>query len=239
MQTFLSSRIYKADQRGVENAGGRNACCTFSFGNYREPHREPFGALHFLNDESLAPQCSFTYRHEHATTVLLLPVVGGADVMLREAEELFVHTEQAACFTVEAGAQYTIANPHERETASFLHIGFRIPQEQHAPRVSSFSFGAGNTLASLEAFDAAQNIRASAGLYSGRAEGAYIPQCPENAVFVYIINGAFEVQHCLLEYRDGLALTAPGAVEFEALSENAIVLVLEIPPVHNGIIQSK
>jgi redox-sensitive bicupin YhaK (pirin superfamily) len=46
---------------------------------------------------------------------------------------------------------------------------------------------------------------------------------------VYVIEGAFEVQYRLLHARDGLALWEAERVEWEALSNDAILLVLEVP----------
>jgi hypothetical protein len=47
-------------------------------------------------------------------------------------------------------------------------------------------------------------------------------------VFVYVIEGAVEFQNRLLEQRDGLALYSVTTSEFEALSNDAILLVLEV-----------
>lgn len=47
--------------------------------------------------------------------------------------------------------------------------------------------------------------------------------------FVFVIGAAFEVQGTLLYERDGLALWKTGEVEMEALSNNAIILVIELP----------
>lgn len=66
------------------------------------------------------------------------------------------------------------------------------------------------------------------GLFSGRSE-ALIPVSKQSkGVFCYIIQGAFEVQYRLLEKGDGLALWDIEEVDMEALSENAIMLLLEV-----------
>jgi quercetin 2,3-dioxygenase len=49
-----------------------------------------------------------------------------------------------------------------------------------------------------------------------------------NDAFIFVIDGVFEVQNRLLHRRDALLLPAPEKLEFEALSEGAILLVLEI-----------
>ena len=65
------------------------------------------------------------------------------------------------------------------------------------------------------------------GKFDGRKEEIYTLKNKNNGIFVFIIDGVFEVQNHLLHARDGLSLKNIEAIEFEALSENAIVLLLE------------
>lgn len=67
------------------------------------------------------------------------------------------------------------------------------------------------------------------GLYDGRKKGNYTLQNPKNGLFTFVANGAFEFENRLLESRDGLSISRITSVDFEALSENAILLVMEIP----------
>jgi quercetin 2,3-dioxygenase len=47
-------------------------------------------------------------------------------------------------------------------------------------------------------------------------------------MFVYILEGAFEVQYRLMEKGDGLALLNTRNMEIEALSNDAIILILDM-----------
>lgn len=66
------------------------------------------------------------------------------------------------------------------------------------------------------------------GKFTGRAEITHTIAAPYNGLFVFVIEGAFEVQYRMLHARDGLALWDLQEVEFEALSNDAIILVTEI-----------
>ena len=46
---------------------------------------------------------------------------------------------------------------------------------------------------------------------------------------MFVIEGAFEVQGTLLHARDGLALWGTDKLEKEALSNDAIILLIELP----------
>ncbi|MBB6372200.1 hypothetical protein [Chryseobacterium shigense] len=67
-----------------------------------------------------------------------------------------------------------------------------------------------------------------AGLYNGRKEQEYILQKKERAIFGMVINGAFEFQNRLMENRDAIFLQEVEILEFEALSENALLILLEV-----------
>lgn len=224
-----NAQLLKADQRGAEISETREAFYTFSFGNYAAAHRQPFGSLRFLNDESLAPQQSVTYRHDERTHVLLLPVVGEAGCTA--APGGLVGTEQIACFSAAGGMSYTVSNPYRQHWINFLHLGFSVPQPEPEFRVNDFALDKGNSLISLGKLHASLPLFGRIGFYESHATETYRPHAASNGVFVYVVNGAFEVEGRLMEHRDGLALPVSGLLEFEALSENSILLLLEIPGV--------
>lgn len=66
------------------------------------------------------------------------------------------------------------------------------------------------------------------GLYEGRKEEEYSLYQKERSIFGMVINGAFEFQNRLMEIRDAIILSEIETLEFEALSENALLIFLEI-----------
>ena len=64
------------------------------------------------------------------------------------------------------------------------------------------------------------------GIYEGRAEEEYKLKHSEK-LFGFVINGAFEFQNRLLENRDGILLWELKELEFEALSNDALILFIE------------
>lgn len=57
---------------------------------------------------------------------------------------------------------------------------------------------------------------------------SYLSQNPENTCFVFVIDGAFEVQNRLVYSKDGILLPEAGEVEFDALSNGGILLRFEL-----------
>ncbi len=65
--------------------------------------------------------------------------------------------------------------------------------------------------------------------FAGRKEAVYKISRQKNSVFAFVIQGAFEVQGRLLHARDGLGLwDDTNLIELEALSNDAIVLLVEL-----------
>ncbi|WP_332367811.1 pirin [Spirosoma telluris] len=209
----------------------------FNFGHYVGEHREPFGPLKLLNDTTLKAGHRITMKVEENTTVILLPIVGGLAYQ-SSIEAGFLEAGQAQILTLSTGMDYEVSNPYETELINFIEIwlidrssGF-IPDSQK----TSFDLTDKNKLLSLFPSTVTQansphQCSAYIGQYAGRAEGIYRLKRAEHGVFVFVLSGAFEVQNRLLHERDGLSLRTiqHGEIDFEALSNNAVLLLLEIP----------
>ena len=65
------------------------------------------------------------------------------------------------------------------------------------------------------------------GKYEGRQKGKSRVQFNHNT-FIYVVSGAFEVNDRLLETGDGICFWETNLIEFEALSNNAVFLIIEV-----------
>nr|WP_276368981.1 hypothetical protein [Chryseolinea sp. H1M3-3] len=66
------------------------------------------------------------------------------------------------------------------------------------------------------------------GKFSGRHHCTFKTAFCRRHVFAFVLEGAFEFQNRLLEQRDGLSLSNVSELEFEALSNDAILLLFEL-----------
>ena len=66
----------------------------------------------------------------------------------------------------------------------------------------------------------------SIGKFSGRGETIY-KSSSGKCCFLFVIAGAFEAEGRLLHERDGLALFDTNEIEMEALSNDAMMLLIE------------
>lgn len=234
MDTRTQVQIYLADKRGCSQTDVLCSYHSFNFGAYQDESRTPFGALHLLNDDRLHAGARLTLPVEQNTDVLLIPLVGGLEFST-DAAANFVEPGQAQTLSLAAGMTYTVSNPYETEAIQFLQIWLTnsSPDFVTAVHQTDFNLRGRNTL--LEVARTTSGGQVYIGQYEGRAEGTYaLPQpagkTSAKGVFVFILQGVFEVQNRLLHERDGLALLYDGGsvLEFEALSNEALLLLIDL-----------
>jgi len=66
------------------------------------------------------------------------------------------------------------------------------------------------------------------GKFAGRKDCTLKLTTPFKDVFAFVLEGAFELQNRLLQQKDGLSMAHVSELEFEALSNDAIVLIFEL-----------
>ena len=225
-----TAQIYLADQRGCSQMDWFRSFHTFNFGSYFHENKKPFGALQLLNDDTLAAGKSLKMSIESHTDVIILPLVGGFEYKSSIGQQGFLETGQTLILSLEKDNTYEIVNPYETELINFLQIWIKhndISPFIHKNETITFNLENKNTI--LPVHTPLSKNAFFIGQYGGREEDEYILKNFSNSVFVFVVEGAFEVANRLLETRDGMALSHIETVEFEALSHDAILLLLEIP----------
>lgn len=221
------AQIYLQSQRGQFQTDGYRAFYTFNFGHYQAENRQPSGHLLALNDETLLPQYSHEVTVNEPVQIILLPLVGAIEIEKGKGELTFVDSGESLSMIITPDDRFTITNPYPDQAVNYLQIRIlnnTLPA--HHNERKAFDLNTKNTLIPiLEPAD--NNQQVTIGKYEGRQDGIYFCQNPSNKTFIFIVEGAYEVQNRLLEKRDGLSLKNVKEVEFEALSNDAIILIME------------
>jgi redox-sensitive bicupin YhaK (pirin superfamily) len=217
-------KIYLSDERGRNEMKWFRTYNTFNFGRYFNEHKTPFGDLYVLNEDTLAPGKGFRMEIEEASDVILLPIVGAISVIDTNGHDSLLQAGQVQRIHFSAGQSFEVQNPYEDDLVKFLQLWIR--SDQNIPATIS-SFDLNNKDQLLEILHT-PSYSMSIAKFNGRAEGTYFLKDPNNGVFVFNIEGAFEVQYRLMHDGDGLALWELDTIEMEALSNNAILLIVEV-----------
>lgn len=226
----VTAQIYLADQRGQTQTETRRVQHTLNAEGYRAEGREAIGPLRTFNEVLLLAGADWTLPVSKTETLVLLPVSGGL-MYQKGAEEQFLEPGQVGAFSVSEGQPFMIGNPYETETITFLQFSLNRPATgANSPPdnlITSLNLAERNTLQSLLETPGCKGFM---GRFDGRAEGLYGVDAPGTVLFVFVLQGVFEVANRLLHTGDGLALHYPntGEMDFEALSPDAILLVLDL-----------
>lgn len=228
MKDGSKAKIFLAADRGHTETAWFRSYNTFNFGGYQSDYKTPFGELYVWNDDTLAGGKSFQVTVEEDSYVLLLPVVGALQYNDGVGNESLLQAGQVFfCFAAK-GTAVRLTNPYEESLINFLQGWFKAENAvPSASTLTSFQLDdEKNRL--LQILAAAAGINCSIGKFDGRSEGVFRTTNIHSRVFVFIVQGAFEVQNRLLETRDGLALWETNEIAFEALSNEAIILIAEM-----------
>jgi hypothetical protein len=226
-QMDTDAQIFLQNKRGEFQTIGYRSFYTFNFGDYQAENRAPSGNLLVLNDETLLPQCSAKITVNEPVQIILLPLVGAIEIGKGNRDVQYLNSGESLSFIVKPDEHVEITNPYPVQAINYLQI--RLLLNDLTPQnsaIKAFDLNDKNTLIPL-LNAAGDQSNLVIGKYEGRKDGLYVCKNPVNQVFIFIIEGAFEVQDRLLEKRDGLLLQRVREVEFEALSSNAIILILE------------
>lgn len=226
-------KIFLADERGLTESDRFRRYSTFSFGPWAHAHKGPFGRLYGLNEEALAGNHTVEFTVAEASHVLIIPLTGAITLRAEGRPATTVGAEEMVVLTLPAGSVLHVKNPFETELVSFLHLWLLADADVSAVVAQRAAFSladAPQALTPLLPAALSLPLVASLGRFAGRQEVSYQLSSPAASLYAFVLAGAFEVEGRLLHEKDGLALWNTAEIELEALSNDAVVLILELLP---------
>ena len=230
MQQGLTAKIFLSDNRCVRESACNRSYSTFSSGEIINTHQSDFSGLFVLDDEELTASGAVTYHEPKGSYLLLLPITG--DLQLEQeaaaAAELIV-VGSLKLIRLTEDTTIKLSNLYPKDNISYLRLLITADELDHYPVQSTVAFDlAANEDKLLQISPAALPFTVKIGRYKGRQEDICTVQPAAKGVFIFVIAGAFEIENRLLQMRDGLLLTGAATIEFEALSEGAVLLMIEL-----------
>ncbi|MES2520097.1 MAG: hypothetical protein V4585_18410 [Bacteroidota bacterium] len=175
-------------------------------------------------DNTLAAQKSQIILVEDNYSVILMPIVGAIEVTC-EGKNEFINAGQAAFYNVRSEDTILIENPYETELVNYLEIWLKSTEETSIGNITADFDLEKHKNELIEVGNLALQAKVFMGKFSGREEGEMNMQ-EHKFTFVYIINGAFEVQNRLVEMGSALTLWDLEVLDFEGLAGENIFLVM-------------
>lgn len=228
MKTISQGKIFLSDQRGLIENNHIKRYCSFNFESFYNPAKEAIGSLYTLHDDMLAPNASFGFYTEQQGYLVIIPITGTLQYFDEKENETDIEVGEALMVFTEKNSFVRLKNPYEDAVISYLVITIKNgTAEPASPNFLNIDLSEYNQLKTITPPSAPFNI--SIGRFSGRGESIY-ELSTSSILYAFVLAGAFEIDGRLLHDRDGIALWDTNEVEMEALSNDAILLLVELIP---------
>ncbi|MBN8650115.1 MAG: hypothetical protein J0L67_01725 [Cytophagales bacterium] len=184
---------------------------------------DTFELLTAFDEVLLKPGSTISYTLKEEGLFFLLPVVGKSEVIYEN--KCIIDVGNLYFTNTKAGTQIQITNPYQTEWTNFMwweltgSRGEGMVLEEFDLKAST-----NNLVRVFKGSVGESRVAIRLGMFDGRSTGEL--SLPNASHFIFVLEGAFEVQNRLLQMRDGLSLPACLHLEFEALSNNAILLIV-------------
>lgn len=231
MASEAEAVIYPANQRGCSETDWFRSYYTFNVGEFTREGRIPFGSLFAVNEHTLKEGRTLSFTFTEKVKVLLLPIEGELNYKSGNVE-ITVDAGQVSCIVSSPGVPLQLSNHYTSRLISFLQICVHVDDnvQTNMNHTYSFDLDSGNEFIPLRLSSVTSSEELfSIGKFRGRQEVAFRTRRQGMGIFVYEITGTCEVHDRLLLPGDALSIKGVDLIELEALTQEAIVLVAEIP----------
>jgi len=208
------SRIFKSDL-SVWKKENSSAFNEISFS-------EENSKLRTVSEIVLDKNGSYNFEYKENCTILMIVLYG--EIVINDFEKP-ISAEQIFTLKSSESNFLTLKNNLPSEKADVLILELKSKTSENSFSIENLNLNEKNTLIQISKNLECPNF---IGLYEGRKEQKYSLYEKGKSIFGMVINGAFEFQNRLMETRDAIILNEIETLEFEALSENALIILFEV-----------
>lgn len=216
---IAEGRIYLSHKRVISNEEyGLCATTTYFAGNSSDVEC-------VLMDVQLRADQSWMLNTNPDNAYYIVALVGGLELRCGEIDDpLFLLNSHLLTCQTESAEVLTFINPFADHDIRFLVVEMDCGGQGRMD-ITSYPIPVNEGKNSMQFIDLG-SIRVGLGLYDGRAEDEYRAD-GVTSIITYTVNGAFEFVDRLLETGDGLSLSQSDSIQWEALSSDALIFMIE------------
>ena len=234
----MNKVFFSADTRGHADHGWLNANYSFSFGNYFNRDRMNFGALRVLNDDTISPGKGFGSHPHENMEIITIPLKGDLEHKDSMGNSGIINEGEIQVMSAGSGIFHSEFNKNSDKSINLLQLWVLPKKQDVEPRYDQCSIEGlrkpnsfymvlspypednvmwihQDTWFHLGDFDKVTSID-----YELKREG--------NGVYIFVIEGNFNVSNQKLNERDALGVWNTDIISFKA-QPNSRVLLVEVP----------
>jgi len=235
----MKSVLYKASTRGHANHGWLDTYHTFSFANYYNPERINFGALRVVNDDIVEGGEGFG-RHPHDNMeIVSIPLYGALEHKDSMGSKGVIQAGEIQVMSAGTGVFHSEFNANWDKPVNFFQIWVFPKKKDVEPRYEQKAFDFihdKNKLVNIVSPDGKdgslwvnQDTWFSLGTFDKDTETEYKLKKSGDGLFAMVVEGEFMVGEHTLGRRDAVGLWELEDVKIKALSDDARLLLIEVP----------
>ena len=234
----MNKVFFSADTRGHADHGWLNANYSFSFGNYFNRDRMNFGALRVLNDDTISPGKGFGYHPHENMEIITIPLKGDLEHKDSMGNLGIINEGEIQVMSAGSGIFHSEFNKNSDKSINLLQLWVLPKRENVEPRYDQCSI---EGLRKLNSFymvlsphpeDNVMWIHQDAWFHLGDFDKVtsidYELKREGNGVYIFVIEGNFNVSNQKLNKRDALGVWNTDIISFKA-QPNSRVLLVEVP----------
>jgi redox-sensitive bicupin YhaK (pirin superfamily) len=235
----MKTVIHKANTRGFVDFGWLQSHHTFSFGSYHHPERIHFGALRVLNDDTVASAMGFGKHPHDNMEIISIPLEGDLEHKDSMGNTAVIRQGDIQVMSAGTGIFHSEYNRNKDRQTKFLQIWVFPNQKNVTPRYDQKTLNVDSRINKLQmVLSSTPNeegvwIHQDARFYMGKFDKGIVAthtiKSPNHGVYAFILSGNWEINGISLETRDGLGISDTSEISVTALSDQAEILLMEVP----------
>ena len=234
----MKKAFHASETRGNANHGWLNANHSFSFANYHNPERMNFGALRVLNDDTIAAGMGFgTHPHENME-IITIPLERDLEHKDSMGNIGVINEGEIQVMSAGTGVHHSEYNKNADQAVKVLQLWVFPKKQNVTPRYDQMSIrdlkkpNDFYQVLSPNSEDAGMWVHQDTWFHLGEFDVEksldYTIKKPGNGVYVFVIQGSFNVEGENLKKRDAIGIWDTETINFTAQSESKVLLV-EVP----------
>ena len=231
--------IHKSETRGNADHGWLKSKHTFSFANYYNPDRMNFGVLRVLNDDVVAAGMGFGKHPLENMEIISIPLEGDLEHKDSMNNETLIKCGDIQVMSAGTGIYHSEYNKNKDKLVKFLQIWIFPNKKNVTPRYDQITLNLNDRHNKLQQIlspnkdDEGVWIYQNAWFFMGKFDNEFTTKYKtkniENGVYIFILNGNLLINNNEVNMRDGIGFTNTENIEIKALSQDAEILIMEVP----------
>lgn len=231
--------LHKADTRGNADHGWLKSKHTFSFANYYNPDRMHFGVLRVLNDDSVEGGMGFgTHPHDNME-IISIPLEGDLQHKDSMNNVAVIKSGDIQVMSAGTGIYHSEYNKSEDKLVKFLQIWMFPNKKNVTPRYDQITLNLADRHNNLQQIlspskdDSGVWVHQDAWFSIGKFDKDFLlkyqTKRKENVVYIFVLKGDLIINNTSVNTRDGIGLTNIENFNIKALTQDAEILVMDVP----------